>query len=56
MPSWLVPLLGPVAAAPVYPTESHGFAAYVVGGFGILAVLTLFMVWTSRKPKSRRRR
>ena len=56
MLSWLAPLLGPVAAAPVYPTGSHGFAAYVVGGFGSLAVLTVFMIWTSHKPRSRRRR
>lgn len=34
-----------------YPTQGSGFAAYIVGGFFGLAILVLFAVWTSRRPK-----
>jgi hypothetical protein len=37
----------------VYPDQGNGFAAYILGGFGGLAVLVGFMVWISKKPKRR---
>lgn len=49
----LLPLATPTPR-PVYPTGGSGFAGYVLGGFLILGILVLFMIWTSRKPKSRR--
>jgi hypothetical protein len=51
--TWL-PLEVTPTAGPVYPTSGSGFAAYIVGGFFVLGVLVLFMIWTSRPPKSRR--
>lgn len=50
---WLtLPLGAPTASpAPVYPTQSSGFAAWIVGGFFGLGILVLFMIWTSRRPK-----
>jgi hypothetical protein len=52
---WLVllplELPGPSPQPGVYPTQSNGFAAYIVGGFVGLGILILFMVWTSRRPK-----
>ena len=48
----LVPLDVPGSSpAPVFPTQSSGFAAWIVGGFFGLGVLVLFMVWTSRRPR-----
>ncbi len=52
----LIPLdvLPPSAAPPstaVYPQESHGFAAYIVGGFLGLGLLILAMILLSLKPK-----
>lgn len=46
----LVPLEGS-SPAPVYPAQSSGFAAWIVGGFFGLGILVLFMVWTSRRPR-----
>jgi len=51
----LLPLEAAPSAQPVYPSGSSGFASYIVGGFLILGILVLFMVWTSRKPRARRR-
>ena len=53
---WLIPLdvLPPSSASPstaVYPQQSHGFAAYIVGGFIGLGVLVLAMILLSLKPK-----
>lgn len=55
MASWLVllPLTTPTAR-PVNPGGNNGFAGYILGGFLVLGILVLFMIWTSRKPKSRR--
>jgi hypothetical protein len=55
---WLLPLDIPpqTPTAPVYPTQSHGFAAYIVVGLLALGVLVAFMVWISSKPRSRRSR
>lgn len=50
----LLPLDVTPTARPVYPAGSNGFAAYILGGFLVLGILVLFMIWTSRKPKSRR--
>ena len=52
----LIPLDGlpPSSAAPsagAYPQQSHGFAAYIVGGFIGLGVIILAMILFSTKPK-----
>jgi hypothetical protein len=39
------------AGSEVYPQGSHGFAAYVIGGFVGLGVIVLAMVLLSLKPK-----
>ena len=39
--------------APVYPTQSSGFAANVVGGFFALGLLVLVWVLLHLKPKRR---
>ena len=39
------------AGSEVYPQASHGFAAYVIGGFLGLGVLILVMILLSLKPK-----
>ena len=41
----------PAATAPVYPQQSHGFAAYLIGGFFALGVLILAAILLSIKPK-----
>lgn len=52
LPLELIPLDVPGASPkPVYPGQSSGFAAYIVGGFFGLGVLILFAIWTSRRPK-----
>jgi hypothetical protein len=35
----------------VYPEASHGFAAYIIGGFLGLGVLIVAMILISLKPK-----
>ena len=35
----------------VFPQQSHGFAAYIVGGFIGLGVLIVAMILLSLKPK-----
>lgn len=49
----LLPLEMPGASPDpmVYPSQSSGFAAWIVGGFFGLGILVLFMIWTSRRPK-----
>ena len=47
-------MLPPSSAPPstgVYPQQSHGFAAYIVGGFIGLGVIILAMILLSMKPK-----
>ena len=39
------------AGSDVYPQASHGFAAYIVGGFVGLGVLILAMILLSLKPR-----
>ena len=55
----LVPLdILPPSASPdgaVYPQQSSGFAAYIVGGFFGLGILILVTIWISAKPKRPRR-
>ena len=41
----------PTAGSEVYPQASHGFAAYLIGGFVGLGVLILAMILLSLKPK-----
>lgn len=53
---WLIPLdvLPPSSAPPspgVYPQQSNGFAAYIIGGFIGIGVLILAMILLSLKPK-----
>lgn len=56
----LLPLdiLPPTASpgGPVYPQQSNGFAAYLVGGFFGLGILILVTIWISKKPKPPRAR
>jgi len=40
----------PSATAAVYPQQSNGFAAYLVGGFFALGVLILAAILLSIKP------
>ena len=48
----LPPTAGPSdSGSAVYPSRSHGFAAYIVGGFFGLGVLILAMVLLGLKPK-----
>jgi hypothetical protein len=51
-------ILAPTASpgSPVYPQQSNGFAAYIVGGFFGLGVLILVTIWISNKPKPPRAR
>ena len=35
----------------VYPQQSSGFAAYIVGGFFGLGILIVVTIWISAKPK-----
>ena len=39
------------AGSEVFPQASHGFAAYIIGGFVGLGVLILAMILLSLKPK-----
>ena len=39
------------AGSDVYPQGSHGFAAYLVGGFIGIGVLLLVMILLSLKPR-----
>lgn len=42
---------GTGSSSEVYPQASHGFAAYMIGGFLGLGVLILAMILISLKPK-----
>jgi hypothetical protein len=42
---------GTGAGSEVYPQASHGFAAYLIGGFFGLGLLVLAMILLNRKPK-----
>lgn len=44
------PSADPTSGA-VYPQRSHGFAAYVVGGFIGLGILVLAMILLSLRPR-----
>ena len=44
-----LPTATPTSA--VYPRQSQGFAAYIVGGFFGLGILVLAMVLLSRRPR-----
>lgn len=54
----LLDILPPTASpgSPVYPQQSNGFAAYIVGGFFGLGILILVTIWISKKPKPPRAR
>jgi hypothetical protein len=41
----------PTPTSAVYPRQSQGFAAYVVGGFFGLGILVLAMTLLNRRPK-----
>jgi len=41
----------PTPTSAVYPRQSQGFAAYVVGGFFALGILVLAMTLLNRRPK-----
>jgi hypothetical protein len=40
----------PTPTPTVYPRQSQGFAAYLVGGFFALGILVLAMVLLNRRP------
>ena len=42
----------PSAQSSVDPVGSHGFAAYIVGGFFALGLLVLITVLLGRRPRS----
>lgn len=41
--------------ADVYPAQANGFAAQIVPALFAIAVLALFAIWLSSKPRRRRR-
>jgi hypothetical protein len=41
----------PTPTSVVYPRQSQGFAAYIVGGFFALGILVLAMVLLNRRPR-----
>ena len=41
----------PTPTSAVYPRQSQGFAAYIVGGFFGLGILILAMVLLNHRPK-----
>jgi hypothetical protein len=41
----------PTPSSGVYPQQSQGFAAYIVGGFFGLGILVLAMVLLNHRPK-----
>lgn len=43
----------PTPTSAVYPRQSQGFAAYIVGGFFGLGILILAMVLLNHRPKRR---
>jgi len=43
----------PTPPTAVYPRGSHGFAAYIIGGFIGLGILVLAMALLNRRPKRR---
>jgi len=45
----------PSAQSSVDPVGSHGFAAYMIGGFFALGLLVLITLLLGRRPKSVRR-
>jgi hypothetical protein len=45
----------PSAQSSVDPVGSHGFAAYIIGGFFALGLLVLVTLLLGRRPKSVRR-
>ncbi len=45
----------PSAQSSVDPVGSHGFAAYIIGGFFALGLLVLITLLLGRRPKSVRR-
>jgi hypothetical protein len=45
----------PSAQSSVDPVGSHGFAAYIIGGFFALGLLVLITLLFGRRPKSVRR-
>jgi hypothetical protein len=45
----------PSAPSSVDPVGSHGFAAYMIGGFFALGLLVLITLLLGRRPKSVRR-
>jgi hypothetical protein len=45
----------PSAQSSVDPVGSHGFAAYMIGGFFALGLLVLVTLLLGRRPKSVRR-
>lgn len=48
-------LPSPSAQSSVDPVGSHGFAAYMIGGFFALGLLVLIALLLGRRPKSVRR-
>jgi hypothetical protein len=45
----------PSAQSSVDPVGTHGFAAYIIGGFFALGLLVLITLLLGRRPKSVRR-
>jgi hypothetical protein len=45
----------PSAQSSVDPVGTHGFAAYIIGGFFALGLLVLITLMLGRRPKSVRR-
>jgi hypothetical protein len=43
----------PTPPRAAYPRGSHGFAAYIIGGFIGLGILVLAMALLNRRPKRR---
>lgn len=51
-----IPSASPTAQQDVYPAQGNGFAAQIVPALVAVAVLALFAIWLSSKPRRRRKK
>lgn len=51
-----IPSASPSPEQDVYPPQGNGFAAQIVPALFAIAVLALFAIWLSSKPRRRRKK